>query len=494
MNTNVSQRIALTLALVAVGCGKGSIAELVQGERIVDGEKKGSWVPVDQGTKFFAGEAVRTGAMSTARLGFAGGKILKLGEKSRVRFVVDSQQKLPTIGVEFGQADIEGEGPLLVATGRGNATLDPGTRLHIEASPSGVKYEVLVGRALFSDGAIGAGQGFFVAIGGATFERYQVSVGLAKIEPLAPKPSAAPAAVPEPTPEAAPPAQAAAPPPDDEDIHGTDYRVADVNIPSGESPTIHDRHNPVLVRVAADLSCAAGFIEVTSGARKPRRFNISERGAVVPLSAGTYKYRALCAGDGQLRTGTLTVRRDPGTSPVPKTAPTNVIDADGRKYTVLYQNRLPALTFTWPRPPQGVGFKLMVRSGERVREVPVRGPRHILQSGAVAEGEHQFWFTMGAVTSPQTTLAVRFDNAAATAQLQTPVDGTAFKGNAIEVTGVAMEGSTVTVSGLPLAVDSHGRFRGEVPAPENGLRSMAIKLAHPRSGIHYYVRRGTVTR
>ena len=64
---------------------------------------------------------------------------------------------------------------------------------------------------------------------------------------------------------------------------------------------------------------------------------------------------------------------------------------------------------------------------------------------------------------------------------------------AIAVDGVTVEGAKVSVGGQPLAVDVHGRFHVEA-APVDGDDAVAVRLEHPRTGIHYYVRRRTDAR
>ena len=49
--------------------------------------------------------------------------------------------------------------------------------------------------------------------------------------------------------------------------------------------------------------------------------------------------------------GTVRVERDAGTSQLPARAPTSLVDADGRGYTVYYQNQLPEVRVRWPNAP-----------------------------------------------------------------------------------------------------------------------------------------------
>jgi hypothetical protein len=58
----------------------------------------------------------------------------------------------------------------------------------------------------------------------------------------------------------------------------------------------------------------------------------------------------------------------------------------------------------------------------------------------------------------------------------------------VSVEGVTIDGAKVSAGGQALAVDDHGRFRAEV-APLSGDEAVVVRLEHPRTGIHYYVRR-----
>jgi hypothetical protein len=495
--------VVLALCAAITGCKKKDfVAELTETQGTVEGERKGSWEPAKIGAGFIAGEAVRTAAASGARLKFSGGRFLRMNATSVVRFSVGPVPSASSVGIELGQADVEeGEGELFLATSLGRARLESGSRVRVLAAVEGTRFEVLVGSASFEDpklGSLGAGQGFLVTLGSAKMEKYQVKVGLAQMEPIPTAPPPPALAPPPPTPSEPPPEPAPAPAkpaptarkPAEAEVPDIDPdegpRVADLVVPAGESSTIHDVHVPVLVRLLPSGACDQGELELSSARR--RRKVSAQSGVVVPLQPGSHKYKIAC-GAGEPMAGSLVIRRDPGTAPVPRTAPANVIDADGRKYTVLYQNRLPAITFNWPKAPGGETYTLFVESGGKTRELQAKGSRHLLPSGGVSEGEHQFWFKAGDVTAPKTSLVVRFDNAAATAQLQSPKDNQRWGGAEIQVAGIAMEGSTVSVAGQAMTVDAQGRFRGAVAPPKNDVRSMAVRLAHPRSGVHYYIRR-----
>jgi hypothetical protein len=499
--------LLLAILTTATACRRAReqpIARLLEGKGVVEAERQGHWGPASPGAELRAGEALRTGEASWARLRFTSGKTLRLGERALVRLVVGSRPAAPALAVDLGEADVEGEGALAVSTARGTARLAPGSRVRVRVTSDEARFEVLIGRAVLGEGqaavAIEAGEGVALVLGRAQLERYRVRVGSAVMEEAAaPPPPARPpgAETPEapattPAPEAASARHAQPEAPDSEET------PADVSVPAGESAVIHGRRSPVLVRVSLAGACESGKVEVVatrrSGGREQKRAS-GRNGAVVALGTGGFRYKLLC-GRAEKATGTLAVRTDPGTTHVPRSPPVNTLEADGRRYTILYQNRLPALALAWPAAPPSARFTLHVQSGqkERVFEAPVA--RRRLASGALGEGEHLWWFTTAdGVASAQTSLAIRFDNPAVTAQIQAPAEGWRPRaGQDVEVAGIAIEGSTVAVGSARLAVDAQGRFRGRVPRPGAGERAIAIRLEHPRTGVHYYIRRLAASR
>jgi hypothetical protein len=119
----------------------------------------------------------------------------------------------------------------------------------------------------------------------------------------------------------------------------------------------------------------------------------------------------------------------------------------------------------------------------------VAGPRWKLPSGSLTEGTYTWWYaTVDQHKSPNTAVTIRFDNAAPTAQFFR-VARTAHSDSApsTPIEGVTIEGAKVSAAGQPVAVDGNGRFRASV-TPLPGDDGIAVRLDHPRTGIHYYVR------
>ena len=114
---------------------------------------------------------------------------------------------------------------------------------------------------------------------------------------------------------------------------------------------------------------------------------------VLKLRPGTVRYKLRCAGDARAAkpraTGTLTVKRDSGDVRVSRRPAVNVLDADGRRYTVLFQSRLPALTMNWAAAPAGAGaMSLHVESPAGKQTFPSPTASRQLASGALAEGSY----------------------------------------------------------------------------------------------------------
>jgi hypothetical protein len=509
----------LALALLAAAAGAVScrrrhdgpvvVATLLDAQGVVEreaGAGGGGWGPASPGIGFVVGDAIRTGPRSGARLRLTGSGVIRLDENARLRFRSGSAGRRDTtdLGVELGTAEIEEDmAEVSIVTAAGAARVAPGGRMRVRADQKTASFEVLVGRATVVDGPrqipIDAGQAVKIRIGGAVVERFSVKVGGAVVERSSePAAAAADAAVAAPEPAAPPPAAApaaaaaAAEPPT---TTTTTTTRADITIPAGESAIVHDARPPVALRLRFDQLCpSGGVVEISRGARRPLR--LTGAGAVVlRVRAGARRYRVRCADDARgaepRATGLLKVRRDSGNVPLARRAPANVIDADGRRYTVLYQSRLPLLTLAWPVAAASAGpFELHIQSaagGDRVLSSP--DARHQLAAGTLAEGTYAWWYvTRDGKRSPKTTVTIRFDNTAPTAQFFHAASAGAPPGPGIAVDGVTLQGAKVSAAGKLLALDEHGRFRARL-LPEDGDDAVAVRLEHPRSGVHYYVRR-----
>ncbi len=263
-----------------------------------------------------------------------------------------------------------------------------------------------------------------------------------------------------------------------------------------ESAIVHDPNAPTGVRILFPGVCSGeGEVEFTGSARKKGARSRGSGGAPILVGPGVNRYKVRCVEDdvtGDVKAqGAISVARDSGAAQLPRKAPLNMIDADGRRYTVLYQNLLPQIAVTWPNAPQGKTFILHVEPEKgQARTVDAKTANVKFPSGSLGEGTYAFWFEIpddSTHRSPKTTLRIAFDNAAPAAHIQEPAAGAPISGT-VTVAGVALEGASVSVSGVDLSLDNQFRFRDQASA-KAGESSLAIRIVHPKHGVHYYLRR-----
>jgi hypothetical protein len=518
------------LALLAAGAAlspacrrQPPVATVLETAGTVERGEANGWRAAPTGTTFDVGDVLRTGPAARARLGLAGGGAIRVGENARLRFrrgAVAGQQA-PDIAIDLGAAELEETvSDLSIITAVGPARVERGAHVRVVADGETASLEVVVGRAVMLEAGrevpIDAGQGVRIHVGSAEIQRFALKVGTAIVEEKPPAPDAGAAAQadaraaaqadaeasPQPEARAAPPAEARAAPPPAEAAADAGARGArreashaDITITAGESATLHDARPSVAVRLPVAALCS-GEAVVEVGGRHHRQERFAGTGSVVVhLRPGARRYRVRCADDGDRAApraaGELTLRKDTGYVPLARRPPSDVIDADGRRYTVLFQTRLPQLTLAWPGAPGGAAhLDLHVQSPAGDRVVAAVSPRRPLPSGVLKEGTFVLWYeAAGGKQSPKTTVSLRFDNAAPTAQFfRTSGAAKAGPRGAITVDGVTVDGTKVSAGGQPLPVDAQGRFHAAL-TPLDGDDAVAVRLEHPRTGVHYYVRR-----
>jgi hypothetical protein len=182
---------------------------------------------------------------------------------------------------------------------------------------------------------------------------------------------------------------------------------------------------------------------------------------------------------------------DAATRPLPSAPATITADADGRRYTVSYQNRLPIITLRWPDAPRAAAYRLFVRPDKGGAQFSLESSRSsvTLEPGRVGEGLHQFWFATAddARRSEKGLIQVSFDYAARTAYLTSPIEGAAAHDGRARFAGGTLLGSTVQAQGAPLKLDAQGRFDAEVEVPA-GAGGAYVRVQHRSTGVHYYIR------
>jgi hypothetical protein len=267
--------------------------------------------------------------------------------------------------------------------------------------------------------------------------------------------------------------------------------VADLTLDARERATVHATRVPLAVRLRYDAICTGGGLIEVRRAGSGAAIRGGGRGtAVVSLAQGTHTLTLRC--DGRVVAhGRLRILLDAGVHAAPRQAPQNTVDADGRRYTILYPSVLPVITVRWPRAPSASGYLLTVTPEHgRPAEFRTPLPEHTLASGQVPEGTHVVrWQTAdGRARSAETTIRVEFDNTAPVAQVREPGPEAPVMGTT-RVVVLAGEGAAVTVAEQPLTVEAGGRFTGQVRVPD-GDRCLAVRVAVPRRGVHYFLRCG----
>lgn len=275
-------------------------------------------------------------------------------------------------------------------------------------------------------------------------------------------------------------------------LEGRGLAYADFQMDVGSTVTVHDPKPPTATRFAMAPHCpAGGLIRISSGTK--RAFASGRIAVSLALDAGRHDYTLYCFGASGSETtpvarGTVTVLRDGGTRPVPSTPPSTSVNIDGRSYTVMYQNQLPNLKVDWPNAPPASSYALVVESKGRTKRLVSASPNYTFKSGTLTEGGHEIHFEGGGKLSRHTVVEIKFDNAAPTASLSTPIEPNVREGGEITIAGVTQPGWSIEIGGVKLEQDGQQRFAQKTTMPTSE-RALTIKLSHPARGTHVYLRR-----
>lgn len=498
--TLVAVLATLMLALPALhgcagSCGENdALAELsgVAGPRVERdaASAPGTWQKARPRDRFRMGDGLRTGADSRAELHLFPTGVAYIEPRTLLRFL-ESAPRTQGVAVESGSVEIVAEQmDLEIHTPRAVAKVTRGSKLKLSTADGHERFDLVVGRVFVSQ---------------AQNDPLELRVG----EPL--QLGSAPLAAPVVEPESGPKNAAAVAEPADpgpamaKETVGLALAVvtpsagasasagpslvqpppaparAELTLPAMESSTIHAPQLPVEVRLGLP-PCPEGAKLLLGGRSLPS----SDRDGVLRLPAGRHRLRVLCGAE-VTHDSQIVVKRDAARLELPKRAQSVRVEADGRRYTVLYQNLLPIVSFVWPGAHEGNEFTLLLRRGKREQSFALRKPEHALAGSALGEGEHNFWFRDQAGRSSKPgSVRLSFDNAARSAYLSSPAEGSAAQG-AVLVEGAALLRSEVQVDGRPVQLDEKGRFRSEVTL-STGQRTISVRVQHPESGVHYYLR------
>ena len=479
----LSLPLVLAAGACARGCGGEHVAQVDVVSQRVDrdrGDAVGRWQRAEVGARLSMGDGLRTGTGARAQLSLQPEGHLLVEPSTTLRFERQAPGKARGIELETGAVEIESaSAPVVLTTAAGVALVERGAKLRVRRERGATKIDVSVGKVRVERD----GQSRELSAG----EQYELVVGRPLLEPapVAPEASAGAAA----------PAPPVEPEPDELRFEPSPAAV-ELSVLLGESVTVHDPSPPTALELTGG-ACGGELAIETS--RDPNFLTVEHRvrgrgRAALALPAGRHRYRVRCFEQGRLTErvaalGLLIVVRDPGERRLPERAPAATVDADGRRYTVRYQNLLPVLTLRWPSAPAAGRYALELRP-ERgpARTRMLTAPSATLPGGELGEGTHGFRFTAGTARSPEGSLRIAFDNAARIAYLSDPRDHSFAAGATVRLRGAALARATVDVAGVAVPTDPQGRFdlRTVVPAQAYAL---ALRVHYPGSGVHYFLRR-----
>nr|MBA3818039.1 hypothetical protein [Deltaproteobacteria bacterium] len=265
-----------------------------------------------------------------------------------------------------------------------------------------------------------------------------------------------------------------------------DFRMA-----AGETLTIHDPRPPTAVQFQFGDHCPnGGIIEMDRDSRyRTAKISAGQTSANLLVGNGGWAYRLRCtsnAGEGAaVASGRVVVTRDDGRRALPKVPPSNSIDADGRTWRISYQSQIPNLQVH--SRGSGGSFKLHLAQAGKEQTFDGSKPSILVAGKQLKEGEYTYWFDIDGAKQPRvSTLKIDFDQTAPQVYIESPANAKPWGGD-IDVRGAVLPGWTAAVDGITIPIDGARRFAAKVsPPPGNAL---AIRLAHPQRGVHYYLRR-----
>jgi hypothetical protein len=241
----------------------------------------------------------------------------------------------------------------------------------------------------------------------------------------------------------------------------------ELTIVAGDDVFIHDMSPPARVKIDMTKACRNGKVDlVVNGVSTMANDTLA-------FNRGNVKYSVLCD-DFEVAHGAVSVTRDSLVRPLPTQPPMHSIYADGRAYSISYQQP-PALEV------HGGPGTLHVASGAVEKTYEARGESVLIPSKDLGYGEYKLWF----VPDEMTTVNIAVDTAAAVVALASPISW----GAQLQLEGSTLPGSTLTVEGISIPVDGQGRFKAVVPG---GGDTLVMRIDHAQAGLHYAIARSTM--
>ncbi len=210
---------------------------------------------------------------------------------------------------------------------------------------------------------------------------------------------------------------------------------------------------------------------------------------------GRLHWRVSREGAGPGPASSISVARDPYAKRRAGAA-TNVVPDTGIKTTILFQGKVPALTFKWDALPQAEAYRVRVYSADDMEKAVLNQKatrnRLVLAAGKLSEGTY-FWYQAALdaagkeiKASQMNKLVLEFDNAASLLRIDSPRPGQRPKAGKIQVAGLAPAGAKVSINGQPISVPPDGRFRQTDKARRGEL--LVFRLQRRGAGDVLYTR------
>lgn len=417
------------------------------------------WSPAKNSDKFKNGDGARTGENATAEFRLINGAKLKLKPASQIRFKDRNTSGKPGLGVDVsvGEADIESSAAITIDSEFGEIVLDANSAITMSREGGRLVVDVELGRIELGEErrAVAAGENLELELGG-------IVVDVAAEADATAVPTAT-----------APPVEE--PPPLDV---GDGVERADLSVSAGQSFVVHDPSPPTAIGFNLGTLCEGGA-RLTSGEKKTE----ARLKAKLEFGKGQHAYEVRCLDkpDVVVAQGSVRVLHDAGTRPLPSFTPKANVTTDGRRYTVLYQHRLPSVTVSWPTAPQASSYTLKIGG----RTIQTQTASYTFNN--LSRGTHQVVFAADSVPPRQsrtTTVEVIYDTQAPAARVSYS-EAAPGSDDKLTLSGQALPGWNVSIGGKALEVDGSHSFKAEV----DDTGEMPITFSHPTQGTHYYLRR-----
>jgi hypothetical protein len=195
--------------------------------------------------------------------------------------------------------------------------------------------------------------------------------------------------------------------------------------------------------------------------------------------------------------GILELSPDPVASGSGATSVNNVVPDTGVQTRILFQGKVPRLTFQWEEHPGAAGYAVRVYAEDDL-ETPQIEERTAERSLALAPGrlrEGTYYWYQAALdangkllkSNQMNKLVLVFDNAATLMRIDAPRPGERPADGRIEVRGRAPIGASVSVNGKEILVADDGRFEQVVADIAPGSL-LLFQLKRPGQGPVFYTR------